>query len=82
MKNMTLKNIPDQTHKALKKQAEANHRSLNKEILAILERSIGSTSYQNPDIQKLHAEIREARKRFKRPITLEEIDRYKREGRA
>jgi antitoxin FitA len=82
MKNMSVKNIPDHTHKALKKQAETNHRSLNKEILAILERSIGNTSYQNPNTEKLLAEIREVRKRFKGSLTIEQIDRAKREGRA
>jgi plasmid stability protein len=37
MLNMTLKNIPVTLHQWLKARAESNHRSLNREILALLE---------------------------------------------
>jgi plasmid stability protein len=35
--NLTLKNIPSGLHQRLKARAESNHRSLNREILALLE---------------------------------------------
>jgi plasmid stability protein len=35
--NLTLKNIPVELHARLKASAEANRRSLNREILALLE---------------------------------------------
>lgn len=40
MLNFTLKNIPPRLHERLKASAEANHRSLNREILARLESQI------------------------------------------
>lgn len=78
---MTLKNIPDPIHKALKKQAETNHRSLNQEILAILERAAsGGPLYRRPDADQVLAEVREMRKLFKGSLTLEEMNKAKREG--
>lgn len=37
---ITVKNIPDAIHLALKKAAEASHRSLNGEVVARLEQSL------------------------------------------
>jgi plasmid stability protein len=37
MHNLTLKNIPAELHLRLKVRAESNRRSLNREILALLE---------------------------------------------
>jgi plasmid stability protein len=37
MLNLTLKNIPSGLHQRLKARAELHHRSLNREILALLE---------------------------------------------
>ena len=37
MLNLTLKNIPTELHVRLKARAESNRRSLNREILALLE---------------------------------------------
>ena len=37
MLNLTLKNIPTELHLRLKARAEANRRSLNREVLALLE---------------------------------------------
>ncbi len=36
--NMTIKNIPDHLYLRLKESAESNHRSLNSEVIACLER--------------------------------------------
>lgn len=40
MLNLTLKNIPAELHQRLKLRAESNRRSLNREILALLETSL------------------------------------------
>lgn len=40
MKSITLKNIPPSVHAGLKKRAKQHGRSLNKEALACLERSV------------------------------------------
>ena len=37
---ITVKNIPDAIHLALKKSAESSHRSLNGEVIARLEQSL------------------------------------------
>ena len=42
MATITIKNIPDELHDALKKKASMQHRSLNSEIIACLEASIRS----------------------------------------
>jgi plasmid stability protein len=40
MLNLTLKNIPPELHRVLKARAESNRRSLNREILALLETQV------------------------------------------
>ena len=37
MASMLIKNLPDDLHQALKQRAKRHHRSLNKEIIALLE---------------------------------------------
>ena len=37
MATLTLRDVPDDLHDWLKRQAEAHHRSVNKEVLALLE---------------------------------------------
>ena len=41
MATLTLKDVPDKLHSALKKQADRHRRSLNQEILYCLERLTG-----------------------------------------
>jgi plasmid stability protein len=43
MAPITLKNIPAELHRKLKKRAEENHRSLNKEIIATLKSASSGT---------------------------------------
>jgi len=76
---ITLKNIPAELHRELKKRAEEHHRSLNKEILATLKNATSGTIRLDP--AKLEESVRRARSLFRRPITAREIDRWKREGR-
>ena len=73
MATITLKNIPADLHRDLKKRAEEHHRSLNKEIIATLK---GATSGAIPlDSTKLEESVRRARSLFRRAITAREIDR-------
>lgn len=37
MATMTLRDVPDELHSWLKQQAEAHHRSVNKEVIAVLD---------------------------------------------
>jgi len=79
MATITLKNIPAELHRELKKRAEEHHRSLNREILATLENAISGSVRLDPT--KLEESVRRARSLFRRPISAREIDRWKREGR-
>ena len=57
MATITLKNIPAELHRELKKRAEENHRSLNKEIIATLKSAASGThrltrqSWKNPFVR-------------------------------
>jgi len=79
MASITLKNIPADLHRELKKRAEEHHRSLNREILATLKAATGGTIRLDPT--KLEESIRQARSLFRHPVTAREIDRWKRQGR-
>jgi antitoxin FitA len=79
MATITLKNIPPDLHRKLKKRAEEHHRSLNKEIIATLKSTTGETHPVNVDA--LILEARAARSKFKRQISATEIDAWKRAGR-
>ena len=43
MPTMTLRDVPDDLHAWLKQQAQAHHRSVNKEAIALLDRLRGET---------------------------------------
>jgi len=79
MATITLKNIPADLHRQLKKRAEEHHRSLNKEIISTLRSAASGTHRVDP--AELEESVRQARALFRRPITAREIDRWKREGR-
>jgi plasmid stability protein len=79
MATITLKNIPADLHRELKKRAEEHHRSLNKEIIATLRSATGGAIRLEPT--KLEESVHRARSLFRRPITARKIDRWKREGR-
>ena len=43
MSTLVVKNLPDQLHEKLRRQARRNHRSINKEAVAVLEQALGGT---------------------------------------
>jgi len=76
---ITLKNIPADLHRELKKRAEENHRSLNKEVLATLRNVTNQSRRLEP--AELIREARAARKNFKRQVSPAEIKAWIRRGR-
>jgi plasmid stability protein len=50
MSTLVIKNMPDQLHEKLRRQAERNHRSLNKETVAVLEKALGATTRRPPKL--------------------------------
>jgi len=79
MATITLKNIPAELHRQLKKRAEDHHRSLNKEIIATLKSATSKT--HRVDVETLIREARAVRAKFTRQISDAEINTWKRAGR-
>jgi plasmid stability protein len=79
MATITLKNIPAELHRQLKKRAEEHHRSLNKEIIAALTSAASET--HRVDVEAMTREARAARAKFTRQISEAEINAWKRAGR-
>jgi len=67
-----IKNLHDELHQQLKEQAERHHRSLNKELIAIIE-----TALRRPDTPDLPETVP-----LRKPITQETLDHAREEGRA
>ena len=79
MATITLKNIPADLHRELKKRADEHHRSMNREIIATLKSATGET--HRVDVEALIHEARAARAKFARQISDAEINAWKRAGR-
>jgi plasmid stability protein len=46
--NLSIKNVPDETAEELRKRAARNHRSLQGELMAILEEAAGKSTAMSP----------------------------------
>ncbi|MCU0593554.1 MAG: Arc family DNA-binding protein [Desulfobacterales bacterium] len=46
--NLSIKNVPDETAEELRKRAAKNHRSLQGELMAILEEAAGKSTPMSP----------------------------------
>jgi plasmid stability protein len=79
MATITLKNIPANLHRRLKKRAQEHHRSLNKEIISTL--NSATANVHHVDVDALIQDARVARSKFTREISAAEIDAWKRAGR-
>jgi len=76
---ITLKNVPDDTHAALKQQAKRHKRSLNQEAVVCIELALGRRSR---DPQTMLAGIRDLRSRVSRKqVGLDWIESARRQGR-
>ena len=71
MPSFVIKNLPDDLHQRLKKQASRHHRSMTREVVAILSKSLSQSEVQDVP----------APYRGKFPLTDEFIDQAKHEGR-
>ena len=79
MATITVKHIPDDLYQDLKRLAGANHRSINREVIACIERAVRGRRI-DPEI--VLARVRELRKLTQgHPITDAEFTRAKRAGR-
>lgn len=78
MPSITVKNIPDSIYKKLKQQAEAQHRSMNSEIIACLERYVEPKRVSPDEILR---QARKMRKKVKGSLSSEEIQNAIKQGR-
>jgi plasmid stability protein len=78
MATITLKNIPDELHEALKKRASLQRRSLNNEIIASLEASLRSTPI---DLESFLYKIQFLREEVSGRLTDSDLKSLKNEGR-
>ena len=78
MATLSIKNVPDALVKRLKSQAATNRRSLNLEVIAVLEAATRSVPI---DIDAELARVRAVRIKLKHPVSDEYINRAKRAGR-
>jgi plasmid stability protein len=78
MASITLKALSPSLHRALKAQANLHRRSLNQEVIAILQQAIAPP--HRLDVEQMIADDRRFRTSFDFVTTTEEIGRYKREG--
>jgi hypothetical protein len=79
MRTLTLKGLSEQLYTLLKKRAEAEHRSLNRQAILLLEQGLAR---QTIDVKAWLEETARLRKRWRmKPMTMEEIDAAKKKGR-
>ncbi len=80
MATITVKNIPEEIYEKIKLQAKAKGRSVNSEILSILEHAVQRLTPM--DVQEVLERAHKTRRLTAHyTITNEEIDRWKKEGR-
>jgi antitoxin FitA len=70
MPSITVKNIPEDIYNKLKRQAEAQHRSMNSEIIACLERYVEPTRVSPDEILR---QARMMRNKVRGSLSAEEI---------
>jgi len=68
--DVTVRGIPRELYRRLKRQAELNKCSLNDEVLNILQRAMEPDAH---NIEMLLADINDARARIKGPFLTEEL---------
>jgi plasmid stability protein len=76
---ITVKNIPPELYERLKLSASFHHRSINSEVIALIEASIAAKKRKPEDFLASARAIRERTGRY--ALKQEFIDRAKREGR-
>jgi plasmid stability protein len=82
MSTMTIRNVPEELVDGLKKAAKHYRRSVNQQVLVWLEEAcLGKSMVSHKDVEAELLEIRKLREGLK-PMTVEELEAAKIEGRA
>ena len=80
MAAITLKALPATLHRALKARAARHKRSLNQEVIAVLEEAVAPS--RRVDVEAALAGTRQFRDSLKFKARPSEIEAFKRDGRA
>ncbi|MCP5101240.1 MAG: Arc family DNA-binding protein [Chloroflexi bacterium] len=80
MANLTIKNIPDELYTKLKSSAEANRRSMNSEVIMLIERYLRKAKPNVELIEAKAAKIRERTAHY--TINEEELEAWINKGRS
>jgi antitoxin FitA len=79
MATLTIKGIPDALYQRLKRRAAAEHRSINRQAILLLEQELAR---ETVDVKAWLAENARLRKRYHfKPTSMADIDADKRRGR-
>ena len=79
MATLTIKGMSDALYRRLKQRAAAEHRSINRQAILILEQELAR---QSVDVKAWLEETARLKKRWKlKPTSMEDIDAAKKEGR-
>jgi plasmid stability protein len=76
---ITVKNIPPELHERLKQSAALHHRSINSEVIVLIEENLSAKKRKPEDFLASAKVLREKTGRYE--LKKEFIDRAKREGR-
>ena len=79
MASITLKSLPPALHRALKSRAARHKRSLNQEVIAVLEQVVAPS--RKIDVEAMIEDARKFRASLNFTATPEDIDAFKRQGR-
>ncbi|MBN2117826.1 MAG: Arc family DNA-binding protein [Anaerolineales bacterium] len=79
MVTITIKNIPEPIYERIKAQAKTNHRSINGEILSILEQAVSLPPIDVEATLERARKVRELTAHY--TITADEIEKWINEGR-
>ena len=79
MVTVTIKNIPEHIYERIKSQAKANHRSINGEILSILEQAISLPPIDVKSTLERARKVRELTAKY--TVKADEIEKMINEGR-
>ena len=79
MATMTIKNIPDDLYEELKQRAAANRRSINNEVIMLIERAFSSYRPSPEEFQEQARTLREMTAHYQ--LNDDELNTWKDKGR-
>jgi len=79
MATLTIKNIPLEVYERLKRRAKANRRSINQEVIAVIEQVLETPPIDVDSTLERTRKIRELTAQYR--LREEELEQWKNEGR-